>query len=101
MEDEGKVPVEGVGQVGASQLARVGIRAKDVGGAAVRPILLADFSGWGVSDQLQQRDPTVLWGQRGNRTSANGAQEVRGRLAAGGGRERRDEGLQAGGSVTG
>lgn len=64
VEEEGEVPVEGAGQVGAGQLARVGVRAEDVGGEAVGPVDPGDLAGGRVPDQLQQRDAAVFWRKR-------------------------------------
>ena len=61
MEDEGEVPVEGAGEVGARQLARVGVGAEDVAGVVVGPRYLGDGVGRGVPDELQQGDPAFVW----------------------------------------
>lgn len=60
MEDEGKVSVEGVRQVGTCQLARVCVRAKDIAGAVVRPVDCGDLIRRRIPDQLEQGDSTVI-----------------------------------------
>lgn len=60
-EDEGEVPVEGVGEVGTCQLARGGLWPEQVGGAVVRAIHLQDLLWRRIADQLQQRHTAVFW----------------------------------------
>lgn len=54
--------------MGAGQLARVGIGAKDVAGAVVGPVDPGDLTWRRIPDQLQQGDPTVFWPLRCSRT---------------------------------
>lgn len=56
--------VEGAGQVGPGQLARVCIWAKDVSWAVVGSVDLGDLAGRRISNQLQQRNSTVFWKER-------------------------------------
>lgn len=68
VEDEGKVSVEGIGEVRAGQLSRVGVWTKDVSGAVFGPIDLGDLRRRRIPDQLQQGDAVVLWIEGENRS---------------------------------
>lgn len=68
MEDEGKVPVEWIGEVRAGQLSRVGISAKDIRRAVVGPIDLGYLRWRRIPNQLQQGDAAVLWMGRQNKS---------------------------------
>lgn len=62
VEEEGEVAVERVGDVGQSRLARHCSRGEDVYSLTPRPICLGDLIRRRVSDQLEQRDATLLCG---------------------------------------
>lgn len=53
--------------MGTGQLTRVGIRAKDKGGAVVGPVDPGDLIWRRIPDQLEQGDSTVFWPLRSSR----------------------------------
>jgi len=60
VEGEGEVSVEWARQVGAGQLARVGLGAKDIAGPVVGPIDPGDRIGRRIPNQLFQGDSSVF-----------------------------------------